>query len=366
VNIQYYSDRDMEVDCRCSHLPSSEDGDSCPHIPQRMPSLDLLEPFRANIKTLNIRYLRDPGLNVGTMDDILNTPFFQQSLPNLESLRWSCHHFDVVSPPFPLPLELFASSLPRLRRLEMDNCWGSFADTPVLKVVLAKCTFRVRSNVISSNQLVEWLRLQQPLVSLSLNNFSIPLDPHHAVHPVSMENLKELTLKSVDSWIMSDCLRCPSVGMVTTLRIANFILWEWPYIWSVSVTATNDSGGSASTSVSPGDDSALGRAWLELSTMLSHRVTVLEVEDLQSVMNTNRTAAVPVLIDTLPDLCVIRVQLQAVAESCEVLRRVLSGTRGIRRVERLVGKGESPEEVRRNDERWKELGVEDQIHDLLA
>ena len=57
------------------------------------------------------------------MDNILRTPFLLKSLPNLESLCWSCRHLDGMAP-FKLPRGLFGSSLPRLQKLSMVNCWG--------------------------------------------------------------------------------------------------------------------------------------------------------------------------------------------------------------------------------------------------
>ena len=113
------------------------------------------------------------------------------------------------------------------------------------------------------------------------------------------------------------------------------------------------------------DGLALERAWRELTTIVSHQVTTLEVEDFRWVLDCN-VAALPNLASILPDLCTIRIQLEAVAEGCEALCRVLMVNRKIRRVERLVDKTEGPEDVRRNNERWEELGIEDQICSILA
>jgi len=70
VNIQHYS---SHTGCGCSHQPTWKAGDYCPHKTKRIPSLDLSEPFRAKIHTLNIRYLRK-NFDAATMEDILKTP----------------------------------------------------------------------------------------------------------------------------------------------------------------------------------------------------------------------------------------------------------------------------------------------------
>ena len=369
VNIQFYSDYATQVTCGCKLEPTWEDGDCCPHPSQsqHMPSLDLLEPFRANIHTLSVRYLRNASF-ADTMDDLLTTPFFTKPLPNLESLRWSCRHFGRTFPPFRLSQEPFGSSLPCLRRLSVVNCWGLLLiDTPVLEVMSMESSGKADYTGVSADQVIHSLRRRQSLVSLSLINIRIIPDANNPPSPVSMKNLKEITLRNVRNGIVPRYTLCPSIGVVTTLRIAslNEQLWEDGWSVTVSVTATDGSGGSVSTSARLADDLALRTAWEELASAFAHRVTALEVEDLHLIAIIN-SAAIPNLTYALPNLHTVRVQLQAVAESCEALRSSLQGRRCIARVERLVGEMESPDEARRISKQWKARHIESQIHDLLV
>ena len=365
VNVQLHSNHRVVDSCGCSRELEWEEGDRCLHIHKQTPPLDLLEPFTANIRTLNVRYLQSGGI-ADSIDDVLNTPLFYQWFPNLESLRWSCRRFGDGPPPFRLPQGLFQPLLPRLQRLEMINCWGlESVDTPVLKVVSIECTLPLAETSISSDEVIRWLRRRPSLVSLSLANVTITLGADNTINPLSMEYLKELTLRNVDSLVASRYLRCPSIGTATTLRIAPFTQWAWVDRLPVAITATDCSGGSVSSLMGLYDGLALERAWRELTTIVSHQVTTLEVEDFRWVLDCN-AAALPNLASILPDLCTIRIQLEAVAEGCEALCRVLMVNRKIRRVERLVDKTEGPEDVRRNNERWEELGIEDQICSILA
>ena len=160
VNIWYSSYRTMPLGCGCTRHSAWEDGDYCTHKNGRMPSLDFLKPFRTRIHTLNVRYLRNGGFDNNKMEDII-TPFFSRSFPDLESLRWSCGCFSEIDWAVPistLPRKLFGSSLPRLQKLSMVNCWGLvMTDTPALKVVSMECTAGVNQPEISAHQLVHWL-----------------------------------------------------------------------------------------------------------------------------------------------------------------------------------------------------------------
>jgi len=369
VNIQYYNDRNTRVLCFCSHQSAWEDGDCCPHTPQRIPSLGFLEPFKAKIHTLNVRYLRSGSSDAAFTEDILKTPFFLEPFPNLESLRWSYFHFDGRPPPIGLPKELFRSSLPRLRELSMVNCWGLvLTDTPVLKMMSIECVGEGHQAEIRGAELVQSLSRRQSLVSLSLTNFRIILS---ASSRVSMNNLKEIILRDMDNLTAADYIRCPSIGTITTLRISPFLSlppgpftqWLWADSWSVKLTATDDSGGSISSSVRLEDDLTLKTTWKDLAIVSPRQVTTLEVGSLHPTVN---TAAITNLIHDLPDLCTVRVQLQTVSEGCEVLRDILPSGHHITRVERLVGETESPEETRKMNERWEKSCVEHQIGDLLG
>ena len=366
VNVQLYSNYEALDSRGCCREPEWEDGDYCPHIRKQMPSLGLLEPFTANVRSLNVRYLQHGGRADGSTDDILNTPLFYQWFPNLESLRWSCRRFGTIHPPFQLPLGLFGPSLPRLQTLEMIDCWGLLSvDTPALKVASIECTRALEETSISSSEIIQRLRRSPSLVSLSLVNFIVYFDTGDTFNPLSIINLKELTLRNVDTSIASRYLRHPSIGTVTTLRIAPFTQWDWADRWPVTITATDCSGGSVSSLKGIYDDLALESAWRDLTAIVAHQVMTLEVEDLHCILGCN-AMALPNLASVLPDLRTIKVQLEAVAESCEALCRVLMANRSVRRVERLVDKAEGPEDVRRNNKRWEELGIEDQMCGVLA
>ena len=330
-----------------------------------MPSLDFLEPSRAEIHTLNVRYLRDGSFEEGIMDDILKTPFFLKSLPNLESLRWSCRHFDETVPPFKLPRKLFGSSLPHLQKLSMINCWGLLlTDTPMLKVMSTECTSLMNRTEISANQLTQSLRRRQSLTSLTFANCHIVPDPKIAPGPVSMKNLKEIILRSVDNGVVSRYLRCPSIGTVTTLRIAPFTEGSWASGWPVSFTAADGLGGSVSSLAYLVGNTPLKATWDKFAPAFQHAVTTLEVEDLHLIMN--GVEAIPELMDVLPNLYTIRVRLPPVAKAFEILREILAHRHGITRVERMVGETESPDEARENDEEWEVLCMEHDIRDFLA
>ena len=354
VNIEYYSDRTLGFGCGCSNQATWEDGDYCPHRSQQMemPSLDFLEPSRAKIHALNVRYLRDGSFDAGITDDILKTPFFLKSLPNLESLRWSCRHLDGMDPSFKLPRNLFGSSLPHLQKLSMVNCWGLLlTDTPVLKEMSTECTDRVNRTEISANQLTQSLRRRQSITSLSFINYRIVPDPKNAPGPVSMNNLKEIILRGMDNRVVSRYLRCPSIGTITTLRIAPFTEGIWTDGWSVDVTATDGFGGSVSGLTYPNNNASLKATWNTFAPAFQHAVTTLEVVDLHLIVNGVKT--IPNLMDVLPDLYTIRVRLPPVAKGFEILREILAHRHGSTRVERLVGETESPDEARKNDEEWK-------------
>jgi len=363
VNIQYYDDRTTLFGCGCSYRPTREDGDYCPHETRQMPSVDLLEPFRANIRTLNVRYLRNHTFDAGIMEDILKTPFFLKSFPNLESLRWSCRHFDEMAPPFKLPRRLFGSSLPRLQKLSMVNCWGLLlTDTPTLKAMSVECTDRENQTEISANQLVLSLRRRQSLASLSFINCHITPDAETAPGPVSMKNLKEIILRKADSDIVSRYIRCPSMGTITTIRIASFTQSVWADKWSSIITATDGFGGSISGLVCLANDGTLKTTWGDFATAFRHAVTALEIE--AHHMNVNGVVALPALAEVLPNLHTVRAQLPPVPVWFNALK-VLVSKCGITRVERLVVGTEDPDEARRNDEEWELLCTKYELHDFL-
>ena len=107
-------------------------------------SQNLTSPFRARIHTLNVRCLRDDSFGSNRMEDIINTPFFFASFPKLESLCWSSGCFSEIDWAVPistLPRKLFGSSLPRLQKLSMANCWElTMTDTLTLRVVPIEST----------------------------------------------------------------------------------------------------------------------------------------------------------------------------------------------------------------------------------
>ena len=363
VNIQYYSDHTPPFGYGCSSQPTWEAGDYCPHKTEQMPSLDLLEPFRAKIHTLNIRYLRNEIFDGGTMEDILNTPFFLKSFPNLESLRWSCRHLDGTVPTFKLPQKLFGSSLPRLQKLSMVNCWGLLlTDTPMLKVLSVECTAQVTRTEISANQLVQPLRRRQSLASLSFTSYHITSDTNNPPDPVSMENLKEITLQNVESRDVFRYLQYPSINTITTLRIAPSIQGAWADGWSVGVTATDGLGGAVSILVFLNSDTPLKATWEALALVFQHSVTTLEVVDLHLI--THSATAIPKLIDILPNLRTIRARLPPVPRGFEALREILAHKHGSAGLKWLVIGAESPDEARKNDEKWKALCTEHKIHEL--
>ena len=368
VTIQYSSDRALPFGCCCVHISGWEDGDRCPHVTQRMPSLGFLEPFRDQVRTLNVRYLRNGTFDGGIMEDILNTPFFFGSFPNLESLRWNCLYLgglDGMSPLFQLPRKLFGSSLPRLRKLSMVNCWGFVTtDTPVLEVMSVECTSTTYQAEVYANHLISFLRRRQSLVSLSVTKYHIAPNAKGAPSPISMKNLKVLILREVTGGIVSRYIRCPSIGTIVTFRIAPFTQAIWADDWTVSVTATDGLGGSVSTLVHLSNDDPLRTIWEAFALVFRHSVTALEVEDLHLIVH--GVTAIPKLMDILPNLYAIRVQLPPVAKGFEVLREIVLGRRGILQVERLVCETESPDEARRNGEGWEALCVEHGIHDFLA
>ena len=365
VNIQYYSDRTHPYGCGCSYQPTWEDEDYCPRKTPQMPSLDLLEPFRANVHMLNVRYLRDGTFDARVMEDILKTPFFLKSFPNLESLRWSCRHLDEMVPPFKLPRRLFGTSLPRLRELSMVNCWGLLlTDTPMLKVMLVECTAKVGRTGISADRLVQSLRRRQSLTTLSFINCRIIPDPESPPGPASMENLKEITIQNTDSDVVSRYIRCPSMGIVTNLRVAPFTHGVWADNWSSLITATDGLGGSVSSLVYVTNDTSLRTTWEAFATTFRHAVTTLEIEDLHLIKN--GPAAIHTLIGVLPNLYTLRVRLSPVALWFRVLREMLLSNRGITRVERLVIGTEGPDEAKERDEEWEASCTEYKLQDFLT
>lgn len=367
VSIQYYSDRPTRVGCGCSRESTWENGDCCPHTLKHMSLLGLLEPFRDNIYTLSVRYLRNMGYDGGNMEDIFDTPFFLKPLPNLESLRWSYRDFSGAFPPDRLSREPFGSSLPRLRKLSMVNCWGLLlTEKPVLQVMSMKGISQAHHwEGVSADQFVSSLRHRPLPASLSLTNLRIAPGANNPPSPVLMKNLKEIALRNVDNGIVFRYTQCPSIGTVATLRIASLNKGLWVDGWSVSITATDGSGGSVSSAAHLADGLGLRVAWEELSGAFAHKVTALEVEDIHLIVAIDSTA-IPNLITVMPNLHTVRVQLHAVVENCEALRSSLSGGHGITQVERLVGETENPDEVRRNNEKWEARCVEHQIHDLLV
>ena len=369
INIRYSSYLTSPSACGCASHSAWEDGDYCSHPPTRqMSSLDFLEPFRARVHTLNVRYLRSGRYSGNRMGDIVTTPFFLESFPNLESLRWSCSYLgemDWTITIFTLPKRLFGSSLPRLQKLSMVNCWGLAAtDTPVLRVVSMERNSGVNQANISASKFVHWFRGRQSLVSLSLANFCIVPDAKNAPRPVSLKKLKEMILQKVGGGVVSRYIRCPSIRRITTLRIAPSSQAIWADSWTVSVTATDGLGGSISSLAHLTNDAPLTETWNAFALVFQHSVTTLEIEDLHLILS--GVTAIPKLMDVLPDLHIIRIRVPPVAKEFKVLREILSHKHGITRIERLVGETENLDEARRNDEEWEALCIEHRIHDCLA
>ena len=266
---------------------------------------------------------------------------------------------------FMLPEKLFGSSLPRLQKLSMIDCWGlGVTDTPALKAMSLECTGEADRAKIYSQHLVNWLRRRQSLVSLSFTGCHIVPDAKGTPNPVSMKKLKEIVLRNVDDGVVSRYVRCPSMGTITTLRIAPLTQVTWADSSTVSLTATDGLGGSISTVVHLTSDALLATTWEAFALAFQHSVTTLEVEDLDLILY--GVTATPKLVGVLPDSHTIRVQLPRVPEGFQILREILSRRRGITRVERLVCEAESPDEARRKDEEWKTLCAEYKIHDSLA
>ena len=365
VNILYSSSHILPSGCGCTHDYAWEDGDDCSNISGREPPLEVLDPFIARIHTLNVRYLRN-GKSYGNpySSGFVSAPFFFESFPNLESLRWSCRDFGEIST-FSLPRKLFGSSLPRLQKLSMVDCWGlGVTDTPALKAMSLECTGEADRAKIYSQHLVNWLRRRQSLVSLSFTGCHIVPDAKGTPNPVSMKKLKEIVLRNVDVGVVSRYVRCPSMGTITTLRIAPLTQVTWADSSTVSLTATDGLGGSISTVVHLTSDALLATTWEAFALAFQHSVTTLEVEDLDLI--SRGVTAIPKLIGVLPDSHTIRIQLPRVLEGFRILREILSHGHGITRVERLVCKAEGLDEARRKDEEWKTLCAEYKIHDSLA
>lgn len=217
---------------------------------------------------------------------------------------------------------------------------------------------------IPANHLLHWLRRRQSLVSLSLTSCRIVPNVKSTPDPVPMENLKEITLRRVTGGVMYRYIRCPSIHRITTLRIAPFTQDIWIGGMTTSVTATDGLGGSATTEIHLPSDTSLAMIWEAFALVFQHSVTTLEVEDLHSISHGATT--VSKLIDVLPDLHTIRVQMPLVAKGFEVLREILSGKHAITRVERLVGEAESLDETRGNDEKWEALCIEHKLRHYLA
>lgn len=364
VSVQYYSGNPVPPwGCGCSHHVTWEDGDLCHNNAPTIPSLDLLEPFRVKIHTLNVRYLQ-AGNYDAEMGDILETPFFLKAFPNLESLRWSCRHIDDAITPFSLPRELFGPSLPRLQKLSMVNCYGPLStDTPVLKVMSVECVAVNYHIEIFAAHLVHSLNRQQSLISLSLANCYIIPEAEPFSYPVSMKDLKEITLRHTDSAAVFRLIQCPSIGTFTTLRITPATQGIWIDDVSVNLTATDSFGRSVSTLVYMTNDS-LRTAWEKLASTFQHAVTTLEMEDPHAIAY--GCTAIPNLIGALPDLHTAKVRLPLVMQGFEVLHNILSCERGIARVERLVVEEEDPDEAKRNDEMWEAFCTEYGVREFLT
>jgi len=190
----------------------------------------------------------------------------------------------------------------------MVNCWGLVTtDTPALKVVSMKYAAGIYQAEISAHQLVHWLRHRQSLASLSSTSCRIVRNAKNTPGPVSMKELKEITLRKVGGGVVSHYIRCPSIRRITTFRIAPFTQAIWTDPWTVSATATDGLGGSVSTLVHLISDAPLTEIWKTFALVFQHSVTTLEVEDLHLIPN--GAAAIPKLIDILPDLHTIRTRL---------------------------------------------------------
>ena len=263
---------------------------------------------------------------------------------------------------FMLPEELFGSSLPRLQKLSMIDCWGlGVTDTPALKAMSLKGVSSMFRTKISVEHLADWLRRRQSLVSLSLTGCHIVPDAKGS--PVSMKKLKELVLRSVYGEDMLRYIRCPSIGRITTLRIAPFRQVPWADSSTVSLTATDGLGGSILTLVHLTSDVPLTTMWRSFSFVFQHSVTTLEVEEFFPMGR--GVTAVPRLIDVLPDLHTIKLQRPDIP-GLQDMREILSHRHSITRVERLACEAESPDEARRKDEIWKAICAEYKIYESLA
>ena len=253
---------------------------------------------------------------------------------------------------FMLPEKLFGSSLPRLQKLSMVDCWGlGVTDTPSLKAMSLKAVGSTYRNEIPAKHLVHWLRRRQSIVSLSLTGCRVIPDAESTLGPVSMKKLKELVLRNVDGADMPRYILCPSIGRITTLRIAPFRQVDRS---TVSLTATDGLGGSISTLVFPTSDVPLATMWRSFTLVFQYSVTTLEVEQFLPIRRD--VAAIPRLIEMLPDLHTIKLQRPDIP-GLQDIRESLSYRNNIIRVERLVCEAESPDEARRKDEEWKALCV---------
>ena len=134
----------------------------------------------------------------------------------------------------------------------------------------------------------------------------------------------DITPRSAGNGVVDRYFKRPSIGTVTTLRIALFNQTSWRNDRSVGITATDCSGGSVLSLAHLANDFALRMTWQKLVTTFTNQGTALEVEGLRNIVNTN-SGVIPNLIYVLSNLHTVRVQPQDVAEGCEVLHDILPG-----------------------------------------
>ena len=155
------------------------------------------------------------------------------------------------------------------------------------------CTLTGRQDNISALSNRSNPRRQQSLVSLSLTDCRVVPDAKGTLSPVSMRKLKEVVIRNVDAGVVSRYIQCPSIGGIMTLRIAPFTRATWTNSLTVSFTTTDGLGGSILTVVHLTSDALLATTW--------------EVKDLNLILY--GVTVIPKLIDVLPDLHTIRIQL---------------------------------------------------------
>ena len=207
-------------------------------------SLDQLLPHRSRIRDLNILiHLSDPEWEYHSdcEPELLRHRFFEETLPNLQSLDFRAAHFEQDRWDIPVPDLLFAGGLHRLKELKYCGVTGGLTKSAknLTSCEIGRWPGSAGLTIISVSELQTLFDNNKAVKSLTINDCEPFFESDSKVHTATpMEDLKSLKIYCSAGYDLKTTLGCIHTPQFRSLDTVQLFL---PYS-SIQVVATDRSG----------------------------------------------------------------------------------------------------------------------------